>query len=179
MLIFFTINFSCLANVKRKAFELYEVFVRSCFMFTCFVSYWNLFFDTHTCCPAKKSASYTAIVMVFESLGTWNDGKCSSHTDNPNKETNSLETKSKHTNAHMLTHTHTLSLRPSSHFSSLSYSCLLRGVFSSNTPPTHTPGLRVISCTCEERCTSWPSTRILQKGSENPFLLMCKCVSGW
>ena len=69
-------------------------------------------FDTHTCCPAKKSASYTTIVTVFESLGTWNDGKCSSHTDNSNKETNNLETKSKHTNTHMHIHTLTISLPP-------------------------------------------------------------------
>ena len=135
-------------------------------------------FDTHTCCPAKKSASYTAIVQNFESLGTWNDGRCSSHTDNSNKETNSLETKSKHTNTHMHTHTHTISPPPPPPFPLfLTFSC--SGESFLPTHLHHTPGLRVISCTCEERCTSWPSTRILQKGSENPFLLMCKCVSGW
>ena len=123
-------------------------------------------FDTHTCCPAKKSASYTTSVMVFESFGTWNGGKCSSHTDNSNKETNILATKSEHTNTHTHTHTHTHFLSPPDYppfplFLTLAHS---GENFFQHTSTTHTwveshflhmwGTMYIVSCTCEERCTS-------------------------
>jgi hypothetical protein len=56
--------------------------------------------------------------------------------------------------------------------SSLSaYYASLLGVTSSNTPPQHTPGLRVFS-RIVVRPVSFPSTSTLQKGSENPFLIV-------